>query len=45
MDRDCPFCGDVMTCWACGPDALQLCFGAGASDFRTVSPEAPAPPS
>ena len=30
----CPFCGDVMTCWARGRYALQLCFGAGAPDER-----------
>jgi hypothetical protein len=34
MDRYCPFCGDVMTCWARGRYALQLCLGAGAPDGR-----------
>jgi hypothetical protein len=34
MDRICPFCGDVMTCWARGRYALPLCFGAGAPDER-----------
>ncbi len=28
MDRLCPFCDDVMTCWARGRYAPQLCFGA-----------------
>ncbi|MDH3457133.1 MAG: hypothetical protein OER90_09860 [Gemmatimonadota bacterium] len=27
-------CGDVMTCWARGRYALQLCFAAGARDER-----------
>jgi predicted RNA-binding Zn-ribbon protein involved in translation (DUF1610 family) len=34
MDCTCPFCGDVMTCWARGRYALRLCFGAGAEDDR-----------
>jgi hypothetical protein len=34
MDPICPFCSDVMTCWAKGRYALQLCFGAGAPDER-----------
>jgi hypothetical protein len=34
MDRICCFCRDVMTCWARGRRALQLCFGAGVPDDR-----------
>jgi hypothetical protein len=29
---DCPFCDNVMTCWARGRYALQLCFGVGVFD-------------